>query len=94
MVQTLSELAPTLGLTAACRALGVPRSSYYRTQRLRALRSARLEPARREAAGVTTVGAGTITPRRAALALLPGERAAVRDLLASDRFADLWPREV
>ena len=27
------ELVPMIGVTAACRALGVPRSTYYRAQR-------------------------------------------------------------
>jgi len=32
-MQGIDELAPVLGVKAACRALGVPRSSYYRLQR-------------------------------------------------------------
>ena len=32
-MEGIDELAPVLGVQAACRALGVPRSSYYRAQR-------------------------------------------------------------
>ncbi len=32
-MEGIDELAPVLGVKAACRALGVPRSSYYRLQR-------------------------------------------------------------
>ena len=32
-MEGIDELAPVLGVRAACRALGVPRSSYYRAQR-------------------------------------------------------------
>jgi putative transposase len=32
-MEGMRELAPGVGVTAACRALGLPRSTYYRTQR-------------------------------------------------------------
>jgi len=33
MIQAVETLAPTLGLAAACAAVGLPRGSFYRAQR-------------------------------------------------------------
>jgi putative transposase len=32
MIQAIQTLTPTIGITAACDALGLPRSSFYRAQ--------------------------------------------------------------
>ncbi len=73
-------MAITQGSTAACAALAVPRSSFYRAQATpRASASAPPEPAPRPA-----------PPR----ALSPAEKAQVRDVLNSERFQDQAPREI
>jgi putative transposase len=93
MMAAVTELVPTLGVAAACRALGVPRSSYYRTQPQLAAPSASPDEERPAASGPAAAdGAGR--HRRPSRALTPDERANVRELLNSDRFADRSPREV
>ena len=71
----MEQLAETVGLWKACRALDVPRSSLYRKRQV-------TEP--------QAPPAPTISPR----ALQPAEKAEVRQILNSERFADQPPREV
>ena len=75
MIASTEQLAESVGISAACQALAVPRSSLYRTRRTTT------EPATTEQ---------TVSPR----ALPPTERAEVRQVLNSERFADQAPREV
>ena len=82
MIQTAEELAGAHGVTAACAALSVPRSSLYRARPATNVPEAPApgpEPASRPA-----------PPR----ALSPTEQAQVREVLNSERFQDLAPREV
>ena len=78
MTAAVAELAAVTGVAAACRALGVPRSSYYRRDSCPGPEP-KLEPSRRP------------TPSRA---LCPEEKAEVRHVLNSERFCDQSPREV
>lgn len=80
MIQTVEELATSQGVAAACAALAVPRSSLYRARPApTAPKAPEPEPVSRPA-----------PPR----ALSPTEQAQVRELLNSERFQDLAPREV
>jgi len=94
MLAAVRELAPSTGVAAACRALGLPRSIYYRTQPLRALVAASRDEARPARPGVSAAAEGTSTHPRPSRALTSDERANVRELLNSERFADRSPREV
>lgn len=78
----VTELAALLGVTDACTTLGVPRSSYYR-----ALQPTPTPPAD---AGVAVVPSRS----RPARSLSEAERAHIRELLNSERFADCAPRTV
>jgi putative transposase len=77
----VADLAPTVGVLAACRALGVARATFYRR------RPAAVEGGRpgRGAAG---------PPRPSPRALSAAERRGVLDALHSDRFCDAAPAEV
>jgi putative transposase len=75
LIATTEQLAKSVGLSAACQALAVPRSSLYR------MRPTSTEPVKAERA---------VSPR----ALPSSERAEVRQVLNSARFADQPPREV
>ena len=75
MIASSEQLAETIGVSRACQALVVPRSSLYRARRV-------TEP--------QPVCEGTVSPR----ALQPVEKAEVRQILNSERFADQTPREV
>jgi len=82
MIQTAEELAPAHGVAAACAALSLPRSSLYRARPATDASTAPApgpEPASRPA-----------PPR----ALSPTEQAQVREVLNSERFQDLAPREI
>lgn len=79
MRHAAQTLASGLGVAPACRALGVPRSQWYRA---RARASA--EPARSRA----------LPSNAAARALSAEERATVLAVLNSPRFVDQAPREV
>ena len=82
MIQTAEELAASHGIVAACAALAVPRSSLYR---------ARPAPTEAEAVLPEPEPPTRPAPPRA---LSPIEKAQVRELLNSERFQDLAPREV
>jgi putative transposase len=94
MLAAVRELAPSTGVAAACRALGVPRSSYYRGQGQLAVPSTSRNAARVAAASGPAAADDVGRQRGRARALTPDERANVRDLLNSDRFADRSPRQV
>jgi transposase InsO family protein len=80
MIQTAEELAASQGVAAACAVLAVPRSSLYRARPATNVPEAPApEPPSRPA-----------PPR----ALSPTEQAQVRELLNSERFQDLAPREI
>jgi putative transposase len=74
----VEALSRQVGISQACQALDVPRSWYYRAQRERQTCAPPAAPERP-------------SPKHA---LGAGEKAAVRDLLNSERFMDQPPREV
>ena len=78
MIQFVETLAPTVGITAACEAVGLPRGSYYRAQ----------QPV--EPVVPNPTPARPPSPR----ALTSAEKATVRAVLNSERFQDQAPREV
>ncbi len=78
MIQAVETLAPTLGITAACEAVGLPRGSFYRAQPPGEPVAPSLAPERPP------------SPR----ALTPDEKTTVRAVLNSARFQDQAPREV
>ena len=73
-------LAEQVGVKTACRVMGVPRSSYYRTA----------GSGRTRSAGKRTEAGKTVSAR----ALCSQEKAAVREVLNSERFMDRSPRDV
>ena len=85
MMQTTEELAASYGVAAACNVLAVPRSSLYRARAATRMP----EPAPESAAKPEPAGR-TASPR----ALSPAEQAQVREVLNSERFQDLAPREI
>ena len=93
MQQAITELAPLLGIAEACRVLEVPRSTYYRDH----LTECRTQAAPLQA-GLPEQAALKALPaqprRRSVRALSEEERAQIRELLNSERFADASPREV
>ncbi len=76
------RLAPTVGVAAACRALGVSRASWYRRQCGDGPDAA------------TAPGALALPARSHPRALAVTERAAVLEVLHSERFVDAAPAEV
>ncbi len=76
----IAELAPQVGVTAACRAVGRPRSSHYR----------RVRPPVLGPPGPSRSRKGQRQPR----ALTAAERHAVLDVLHSPRFVDMAPAAV
>jgi len=78
MIQAVETLAPTLGIVAACEAVGLPRGSFYRAQ----------QPV--EPVAPSPAPERPPSPR----ALTPTEKATVREVLNSERFQDQAPREV
>ncbi len=83
MQAAVDELAPQLGVAEACRVVGLPRSRYYRWRR--PTPAVPGDPPAPSACGVR---------RPAPRALGAEERARVREVLNSARFADCAPREV
>jgi putative transposase len=80
MIHTAEELAATHGVAAACAALAVPRSSLYRAR-----------PTTNVPEAPTPEPAGRPAPPRT---LSPIEKVQVREVLNSERFQDLAPREI
>jgi transposase InsO family protein len=74
----ITQLTPIVGTAAACRALGQPRSSWYRTHRRSPAPPRPPRPA----------------PRRQPRALTPAERAQVLEVLHAERFWDAAPASV
>jgi putative transposase len=73
------QLSQDTGIRQACDALGVPRASFYRCCTAHGADQAAKEPA---------------SARRSPRALSDAERRQVKDLLYSDRFMDVAPREI
>lgn len=78
MIQAVKDLAPMAGITTACQALNLPRSSFYRAQ-------LPLAP---------TMTAQDSTRAPSPRALTATEKETVRAVLNSERFQDQAPREV
>lgn len=73
MIETTEAVAKNMGVSAACKMLGVPRSSLYRSRQPKAVPKAR---------------------PRSNRALTVADKTEVRQVLNSDRFVDLAPRQV
>jgi putative transposase len=80
---TISELTSQVGVAAACQALAVPRSSFYRC---RPSSSPKVYPALRVVPPPS--------PARSPRSLSEEEKSVVRETLNSPRFVDQTPREV
>ena len=78
--QAITAMAPRIGTRAACAAAGIAQATWYRRHRASPVPPRRAPVPHRERA----------QPR----ALSPAERAAILDVLHSERFADLAPAEV
>lgn len=78
MIQAVKDLVLTAGVTTACQALDLPRSSFYRAQQPVAPTETTQDPVRGP------------SPR----ALTATEKERVREVLNSERFQDQAPREV
>jgi putative transposase len=88
IVQTVTDLSATTGVTSACALVGMPRSTYYR--RARPSSQPPSQPEEQDQDATTQPLARRLSPR----ALTTAEREQIRMLLTSERFADLSPREV
>src|SRR6266545_1399234 len=77
---TITTLAPVVGTTAACKAIGWPRSSWYRTHRRSPAPPRSPRP--------------RLAPRRQPRALTPAEQQQVLDTLHAGRFWDQAPASV
>lgn len=96
MRAAVTEVAAVTGVAEACRVLEVPRSSYYRTRSDAGIDAALSPPpvsaAKGELAPAEAAPPGR-TRCRSPRALNAQERAQVREVLNSARFADCAPRE-
>ena len=91
MQAAVTELTSVLGVAEACRVLDVPRSTYYRSQGLApTVQAARARPCDQAAQPLRPACSRHRSPR----ALSEEERAQIREVLNSERFADCSPREV
>ena len=86
MIDAVRALSVTVGVMAACIALGVPRASYYRQ------RAPKAAKASEQAAKASEQVASARKPSGRALS--EAERQQVLDPLNSERFADLAPPQV
>ena len=77
MINSVEQLAKTVGVVEACQALYLPRSSLYRARQ-----------------SVVVQPESPLVPIVSPRALSPAEKAAVRQVLDSERFQDQAPREV
>jgi len=94
----VADLAPLLGVVAACQVLGLPRATYYRQRPSTTIGDARPETMA-DATDCAPEPAPEVPPEPPAAschprALSPEERTTVRDVLNSERFADCAPRTV
>ena len=87
-MNAVTELAPVVGVKAACDSLGVARASFYRQ---RSVLGPNLEGASASADPATQPATARSTPARA---LSPAERQAVLDCLHEERFQDRSPAAV
>lgn len=76
----IAELAPSIGVRAACDTLGAAQASYYRRHRASPAPTRPVPVAHRD--------------RPQPRALSHAEQQAIRDVLHSERFVDLAPAEV
>jgi putative transposase len=100
----VADLAPLLGVVAACQAVGLPRSTYYRRRRPttrsdalpEALSDASVCPPLPAPPAPVQLPAAPLSARAPChpRALSEDERAQVRTVLNSERFADCAPRTV
>ena len=94
---SVTELAPTVGVAAACEAVGMPRASFYR-QAGRSANPVRPSPRHEGAVGerseLSVPGASAAVDRGHPRALSLAERAAVLDVLHAPRFQDAAPATV
>jgi putative transposase len=85
----VSELTSQVGVAAACQALAVPRSSFYRS---------RLSSSPKADSSLTVAPSLTVNPpslpARSPRSLSEEEKSVVRETLNSPRFRDQAPREV
>ena len=79
-METVTELAPRLGVRPLCHTLSLSSATYYR----------HLRPSSSSTSSSTSGSAQRFTPRE----LLPAERSHVLDVLHEPRFVDLAPAEV
>ena len=98
---SVTELVPVVGVAEACEAVGVARASFYRQARRRRALSAPLPPpsprhegAAGERSELSVPDASARVDRVHPRALSPTERAAVLDVLHSERFRDAAPAAV
>ena len=91
--EAVCELVPLVGKKAACAAVGLPRASYYRAN---PVLSQPAEPAHSSAAEPVSEPAPPLQrPRQnQPRALSAAERAAVLEVLHSERFADAAPATI
>ena len=100
MQAAVDDLASQVGVTKACRVLGVPRSSYYRARQCRrhglAPAPAACPPPTSQPTPAASTSTTALAPpaTHAPRALSAAARAQVRALLNSERFVDCAPREV
>jgi putative transposase len=94
---SVTELAPLVGVTAACKAVGLPRASFYR-QVGRSATPMRPSPRNEGAVGerseLSVPGAAERVDRAHPRALSLAEQAAVLEVLHSERFRDAAPAAV
>ncbi len=98
---SVAELAPVVGVAAACAAVGVARATFYRRARRRGGRSAPPVTPRLRPSGVAgerseqpVPGASSGLPRVHPRALSVAEQEAVLEVLHSPRFQDAAPATV
>ena len=95
MIHTAEELATSHGVAAACAALAVPRSSFYRVRPAAPVSDVpAAAPPAPEAASIPAPAPAPATRTPSPRALSPTEQEQIRELLNSERFQDLAPREV
>ena len=94
---SVTELAPTVGVAAACEAVGMPRASFYR-QVGRSATPMRPSPRHEGAVGerseLSVPAASAAVERGHPRALSPAEQTAVLDVLHAPRFQDAAPATV